>query len=395
MDNIAFCQNYFAITGLPINLVNNHEILYSALSDLLHIPATNPVTIWPADYNPEFRCLSSDIVYGSVQIESTGDYVMLGPIFSVPITDDLVRRYMKEQATPLKYKEALMEALASIPRLTHAQFCQHLVFLHQCLNNKEITALELIQQRAPKMQMQKEQHLKSITENMENEQLHNTYYFEQELFQYIRNGNVRALQDFLTSSNLTLKEGQLAQTPLRHAKNLFIETTAKIGMLGAIPGGVDIEITYQLIDLYIQECEKLQTIDKIKALQYSMLLDFCQRAGETKIPKGISQEVYECMNYIRTHTNSPVSIDDVAWNIQRSSSYVMKKFKEELGFTVGAFITRCKLEEAKSLLTYSDRTLAEISSYLCFSSQPHFQSLFKKQYHMTPLEYRKQTRTLQ
>lgn len=288
-----------------------------------------------------------------------------------------------------------MEALASIPRLTHAQFCQHLVFLHQCLNNKEITALELIQQRAPKMQTQKEQHLKSITENMENEQLHNTYHFEQRLFQYIQNGNVSALQDFLASNTLTLTEGTLAQTPLRHAKNLFIEAAAKTGMLGAIPGGVDIEKTYQLIDLYIQECEKLQTIDKIKTLQYSMILDFCQRAGETKIPKGISQEVYECMNYIRTHTNSPVSIDDVAWNIQRSSSYVMKKFKEELGFTVGAFITRCKLEEAKSLLTYSDRTLAEISSYLCFSSQPHFQSLFKKQYHMTPLEYRKQTRTLQ
>ena len=30
------------------------------------------------------------------------------------------------------------------------------------------------------------------------------------------------------------------------------------------------------------------------------------------------------------------------------------------------------------LLTYSTKSLAEISSYLCFSSQPHFQSLFKK-----------------
>lgn len=69
----------------------------------------------------------------------------------------------------------------------------------------------------------------------------------------------------------------------------------------------------------------------------------------------------------------------------------MKKFKTELGFTIGAFITRCKLEEAKMLLTYSTKSLAEISSYLCFSSQPHFQSLFKKQYHMTPLEYRKKS----
>lgn len=392
MDHITFCKNYFAVTGIPVNLVNHDGVLYSALGELLDIPANNPVEIWPAEHNPEFRCLSPDIVYGSVLIEGTGDYVFLGPVFSIPVTDDLVRRYMREQATPLKYKETIAETLASIPRLTHAQFCRHLVFLHQCLNHKEITALELVRQKAPPMWEQKEQHLESITENRENDCLHNSYPFELELYRHIQDGNVTALNEFLSSNTLPLKEGRLAQTPLRHRKNIFIGLVTKAGILGAIPGGVDVETVYQLIDLYIQECEKLQTIEAIHALQYSMLLDFCQRAGEAGIPGGISSEIYECVNYIRTHINTPVSVDDVAWHIHKSSSYVMKKFKEELGFTVGSFITRCKLEEAKSLLTYSSKSLAEISSYLCFSSQPHFQSLFKKQYQVTPLEYRKKSR---
>ena len=232
------------------------------------------------------------------------------------------------------------------------------------------------------------------TDNMENNRTHNTYRFERELFQLVQNGNAAALQDFLTANTLELEEGKLAQTPLRHTKNLFIVTAIKTAMLGAIPGGVGVEKTYQLLDLYIQECEKLQSIEKIQALQYSMILDFCQQAGETKIPDGISSEIYACMNFIRTHTNDTISVDDVADSIQRSSSYTMKKFKEEMGFTIGSFITRCKLEEAKSLLTYSEKSLAEISNYLCFSSQPHFQSLFKKQYHMTPLEYRKKSQKL-
>ena len=208
-------------------------------------------------------------------------------------------------------------------------------------------------------------------------------------FQFVQNGNVNALQNFLKNNTLQLEEGRLAKTPIRHAKNLFIVTAIKTAVLGAIPGGVDIEKTYQLLDLYIQECEALQSLEKIQALQYSMILDFCQQAGETKIPAGISREVYTCMNFIRTHTNESISVNDVSDSIQKSTSYTMKKFKTELGFTIGAFITRCKLEEAKMLLTYSTKSLAEISSYLCFSSQPHFQSLFKKQYHMTPLEYRK------
>lgn len=71
-------------------------------------------------------------------------------------------------------------------------------------------------------------------------------------------------------------------------------------------------------------------------------------------------------------------------------SYVAKKFKDDLGINVGAFISRCKLEEAKSLLAYTAKPLSEISSLLCFSSQSYFQNVFKKQYGVTPLQYRKQ-----
>lgn len=389
MDHIQFCKNYFSITGIPTNLADSDGVLYSTLSTLMHTSTTSPVTIWPAEKNPEFRSLSPDIVYGSVQIESTGEYLFLGPVFSVPVTEELIRQFMREALTPLTLKEELSELLASIPQLTHTQFCEHLVFLHQCLNDKVISVQDLLSLSVPNQPEQEEAHLDSIVKNMEAQELHNTYYYEMDLYQHVKNGNVNELNEFLSSNHFIPKSGFLAKTPLRHAKNLFITFAAKLGISGAIPGGVDIEKTYQLIDLYIQECEKLQSIESIHALQYSMLIDFCRRSGESKIPAGISPEVYICINYIRSHTNEPISVTDVANQIHRSVSYIGKKFKEELGFTIGAFITRCKLEEAKSLLTYSPKSLAEISNYLCFSSQPHFQTLFKKQYHITPLEYRK------
>ena len=49
---------------------------------------------------------------------------------------------------------------------------------------------------------------------------------------------------------------------------------------------------------------------------------------------------------------------------------------------------RRKLEEAKSMLNYSDKTVSEISEYLCFSSQSYFQNVFKRKYGMTPKEFR-------
>ena len=236
--------------------------------------------------------------------------------------------------------------------------------------------------------------VEQFIENKENEELHSTHYMELELYEHIRNGNPKKLADFLKSTPLNLNEKKLAKSPLRQAKNIFISTVTNVGMIGAIPGGVDVERTYHLMDMYIQECEQLQTLKEINDLQYQMLFDFCEKAGETHIPSGISADIYACMNYIRSHTNEAIRLEDVAAHIDRSTSFIAKKFKSELGFNPGAYISRCKLEEAKSLLTFTEKSLTEISNYLCYSSQAHFQTAFKKQYGMTPMQYRDKTRQM-
>ena len=46
------------------------------------------------------------------------------------------------------------------------------------------------------------------------------------------------------------------------------------------------------------------------------------------------------------------------------------------------------IEEAKRLLIYTDKSLIDISNFLWFSSQSHFQRVFKKTVGITPLSYR-------
>lgn len=87
---------------------------------------------------------------------------------------------------------------------------------------------------------------------------------------------------------------------------------------------MDIEKAYQLVDLYVQECEQQLTIEAVKSLQFSMLKDFCRQVNEAQIPEGISSEIYQCINYIPSHTTAPIGIRDVAGHIHRSGSYTMK-----------------------------------------------------------------------
>ena len=157
----------------------------------------------------------------------------------------------------------------------------------------------------------------------------------------------------------------------------------------AIEGGLDIESAYQLSDIYIQESEKLQSIEALYQMQYNMVLDFTRRVAQSQLPRDTTSDINKCIQYIKQHTNQAISTSDVASYVGKSRSYLSHCFKKELGFEMREFIMRCKLEEAKSLLTYTDKSLSEISSYLCFSSQAYFQNVFKKKFGVTPNEYRK------
>ncbi len=394
MDYIALCRNFFSATNIPVALTKNDHAIYSSLNDIL---GTTPVYYreqFPMneENNPCFCGDYPDIEYGRIMIEGTGYDLILGPVFSVPVTDEIIRQAVKGAAISLEQREQFVEMIYAVPCLSQTQFAQYLALLHQCLNHKTVDMGKFFSENDLDIRSRKEQQTGRMAKDQEEENTHNSYYFELELYQLVKEGNTEKLKKFLSATRQPLKEGKMAASPLRHAKNVFISVVTKAGMMGAIPGGVDVEKTYQLMDYYIQECEQMTKIERINQLQYVMLMDFCQRSGEHHIPDGISPDVYKCMTYIREHTNESISVEDAAASVNRSSSYMMKHFKNELGINMGAYIMRCKLEEAKSLLAYSEKSLTEISNFLCFSSQSYFQNVFKKQYGVTPLQYRKQTK---
>lgn len=393
MDYVAFCKKFFDATRIPVSLLYDGEVLYSALGELVGAEAVGQ-RLFPSNRNPSFCALSPDLEYGRVYIEETGYDLIVGPAFLLPANDQLIQQFMREAQAPPEAHEQLAEFFYSIPQATHQQFCRYLSFIHLCLNGKDVSIDDFHLEDEGKSRSRHERHAKRDMDEEDAGKKHNSYSFEQEMYQCVRNGSVTGLKELFARPCVILNTGKLAQSPVRHAKNIFIKTATSVGMLGAIPGGLGVEKTYQLIDSYVQECEQLKTLEEINNLQYMMVLDFCQRVSDTRLPDGISAEVYQCISFIRSNTNRPLSVDDVAARVHRSGSYMMKRFKAELGVHISAFITQCRLEEAQRLLVYSDRSLAEISSFLCFSSQSYFQNVFKKQYGITPMQYRKQGKIL-
>lgn len=231
---------------------------------------------------------------------------------------------------------------------------------------------------------------KTVYDARDYEVLHGTYQFEMQMLEYIKNGRTdelkKLLMEYTERSGFT--EGRVAGDELRQSKNIFIALVAMVGKMGAIPGGMPVEQAYYLIDTYTQQCEKLESLEEIYILQYNMLLDFSSKVEKYHISDNVSPVVRDCINYIIFHLNEPIRSFDVIEYSGKSKSFLSEKFKKETGSEIGTYITNCKIDEAKTLLRFTDKPISEISNYLSFSSQPYFQNVFKKVTGMTPFEYR-------
>ncbi len=70
-------------------------------------------------------------------------------------------------------------------------------------------------------------------------------------------------------------------------------------------------------------------------------------------------------------------------------SHLSKLFSSVEGITIEKYIISQKIERAKELLTYDERSLSEIAGRLDYSSSQHLSNQFKQLTGMTPTEFKR------
>jgi len=213
-----------------------------------------------------------------------------------------------------------------------------------------------------------------------------SYQAEQQLLRHIEEGNIPVLQS-LFSGKHDKEYGILANVPLRNTKNLFIVIIA-IAARCAIQNGLAVEVSYNISDQFIQQIELASDVSSLNKIVLEGVTDYSTRIQKLKIPKGVSPLVHHAIQFIEKSVNQPITVEDVCRYIGKSESYFATVFKKDTGKNIGAYITDAKIQEAKRLLKYTDKSILDISTYLCFSSQSYFQNVFKKLTGLTPLKYR-------
>lgn len=390
MELDLFCQLFYASHYIPMALLQKGEIQKNYSSLERPLPLYGKILKESEGFSGACKVVSTEDLglYGLVE---AGDRVLLlGPVFSQPVTEKMVSAFARQNGIGNRDWSVLYWLLAGVPRYTYNQLANLLRYLDFTLNGRSPSEWSGIAHDYAASQPEAVKARLAMRSPYE-ERRHETFRVENMILATVRDGDVEALEHLLETLGkvANLREGQVAQSPLRQAKNIFLGLVCMVGKAAAIPGGMDDEEAYSLIDLYSQECEQAATVEAVRLLEYNMLLDFAQRVAREKLPPHLSPEIVQCVQFLRGHLSGDVGIDEAAGMVGKSRAWLTRKFKEEMGQSLGEYQAYLRLQEAKRLLGYTDMSLSEIAGALGFSSQAYFQSFFKKAAGLTPLEFRR------
>jgi len=136
-----------------------------------------------------------------------------------------------------------------------------------------------------------------------------------------------------------------------------------------------------------------EKVTAIRLYLYMMMLEMKRSYIEQGMGsyEGIPESTALVMRYrklVGQHYLEKQQVADYAGLLYVTPNHLNRTVKDVTGRTASAHITEMILLEAKSLLQYTDLSMAEIAWRLRFSEPSSFHRFFKKETGRTPLEYR-------
>lgn len=126
---------------------------------------------------------------------------------------------------------------------------------------------------------------------------------------------------------------------------------------------------------------------------FGILLDFSLYTSR-RISVDNSKQEYlfiQIQRLLESHSGK-ISRQEISDKLHYSDNYLNKIVKQSVGMSLLEYRKFFTIKEAAHLLGTTDKTIAEIIDELGFSGRTYFNNLFKKQYSITPSQYRENIR---
>lgn len=382
-------------SGVPVWLFDgNNRLLFSTIEQERLVETERLESFFAhftekTSVKPRIHRLEGGGLFGVLKIDGEGNtgYCIAGPSYEI---HPLSRRSKKFVSIYyLINAEKVHAELLKMPAVSLSEFCRFVAVLGELFNGKEYDAEKMsaeISERSIATFIDRQ--LTEAIFNAREEERETVYAPEEEkrLFSCVTNGDVEAVRRFRMP---TVKD---PSTEGNRYQALFEAVTiVALAARAAIDGGVDYVDAYSMSDLYFKRLgQGISGMDTASFVK-EVLVHFTQKVREVgnagEVQSSYSPYITRSIQYIRAHLHYALSLEDVAQELNINPKYLSRLFVNHLGEKFSSFVQRERVIEAKNLLDNTERSIADISNSLGFSSQSYFIKVFTKYVGMTPGQY--------
>ena len=372
-----------SLAGIPVRLYRNEKFcgLYHHTKFKPDLAILEEEKIFRNEGSVSYYMDENFLYYGLFRVKNAEAALLVGPVAQIPVTKTSASRILRAMGEPVGRSKELADYFSTMPAYPLRTFLQILCTINYFINEEKTDIGELLLgEELPPVEPPSGE----TTSDME---MHNTMELEEMMLSHVEHGRTEEIERMFHAPAAG-RAGIMAENALRQQKNLII-CTATLVTRAAIRGGLDRETAFALSDLYIQKAEMMQDVLSLTRLNAQMVLDFTKRVEAEKCGVHNTKLVRKAREYVMAHIGEAITTDALAKTCGLNRTYLCRVFSEETGMTVGQYVTAIKMEEAKRLMDITPKAISEIADYLGYSSQSHFQRVFKKTLGMTPGEYRR------
>lgn len=384
LDYEYLAASLSSLAGLPVRLYRDGKFagLYHHTRFKPDLAILEEARIFANPGSVSYYMDENFLYYGLFRAEGGAVSLIIGPVAQSPVDHTLAVRVLRSMGENIGRAGELTDYFSAMPTYPLRNFLQILCTVNYFLNGEKLDVGQLLLADEP----DPEEPPHRPPERPAGAP-HNTLELEEQMLSCVEHGRVDQIEEMYRQP-ITGRAGTLAADALRQQKNLVI-CTATLVTRAAIRGGLDRETAFALSDSYIQRSELLEDYTGLVRLNARMVLDFTRRVERAKCGVHGSDRVRAVRDYVLDHISRPITTEELAQALGTNRTYLCRMFREETGETVQDYVTGLKMDEAKRLLDVTQKTAAEIGSYLGYSSQSHFQRVFKKTEGITPGVYRR------
>lgn len=212
-------------------------------------------------------------------------------------------------------------------------------------------------------------------------------YQEHYMVDHVVNGNANEAIAILDKLFQALR---LANTLPRHYYSLLIIDILVTINRRAAESNVSIENFFKHY-LQLNEINAISTADEAQDYLKKALMDICkyqeEKRGENK-----EKLLEEILNYVSSYYANKISLKRAAEYLKTTPQYLESLIYQRYDKTFFDYCMFVRLSKAKELLRTTNYTTTEISAQIGFNSSEYFVAIFRQQVHMSPSEYRHQSK---